>query len=559
MGSSDPLMGSGSSSGVDIGTVLAYIFTILFGGMILGVLGHWSLAVLIPAVRTRWQRYRTRRHLRRLLQHSEKFPVFPFDPTSVTSVVIAMGDSDQVDAMARHIPDGGPEIVELREAARRTPATHTPVPSVATPARAAESPFVILGEDDDDGDDDGAELIALEPMAVARDPTHVPVPDDEDMLGPRPSSPTLTVAPAADPDPVAAPAAPAGALTSTTRTTCSICLDDYAPGDRIRELPCAHDFHDRCLRPWLESVLRAPPGRLAPISCPVCRQSWSLEDEMAGVRRHHHLHGHHGPSRGHSLRRARTTWVHFSDRHRGSAAAAADGAGGPAPRRHRTMSHAAAGSGPSGARWDVDDWHVPARRSFDDAGRAGRDGDDDDDELAPWPAPVTHTFPRRLRTETAPVVTIPAAVPCAAAPASLLASYSLVGERDLEPAVPAAAAEDPAELAPLAPAPPASYPLAALPTRPHNHRLSRHTTMIVASSRRTSAPASHALLARSRRQLRQSMASGVASPASSGSSASSISSSSPALGIRHHHHRSLTSPGGGSGGGAAGGGPQQQV
>lgn len=32
---------------------------------------------------------------------------------------------------------------------------------------------------------------------------------------------------------------------------CAICLEDYAEGDRIRTLPCKHEFHQKCIDNWL--------------------------------------------------------------------------------------------------------------------------------------------------------------------------------------------------------------------------------------------------------------------------------------------------------------------
>lgn len=46
----------------------------------------------------------------------------------------------------------------------------------------------------------------------------------------------------------------------TTSTTCALCLSDYEPGERLRELPCNHRFHDVCIDPWLMSRR----------TCPVC-------------------------------------------------------------------------------------------------------------------------------------------------------------------------------------------------------------------------------------------------------------------------------------------------
>ncbi|KAJ8777025.1 hypothetical protein J1605_014889 [Eschrichtius robustus] len=44
---------------------------------------------------------------------------------------------------------------------------------------------------------------------------------------------------------------------------CPVCKDDYGLGERVRQLPCNHLFHDGCIVPWLEQH----------DSCPVCRKS----------------------------------------------------------------------------------------------------------------------------------------------------------------------------------------------------------------------------------------------------------------------------------------------
>jgi hypothetical protein len=54
---------------------------------------------------------------------------------------------------------------------------------------------------------------------------------------------------------------------------CTICLDDYTPGDKLRCLPCHHTFHAKCIGKWLTE-------RSA--TCPLCKiDLYESEDEEA--------------------------------------------------------------------------------------------------------------------------------------------------------------------------------------------------------------------------------------------------------------------------------------
>lgn len=50
----------------------------------------------------------------------------------------------------------------------------------------------------------------------------------------------------------AAPAPPKPLFTTTMSTSCSICIEDFEEGEKIRLLPrCGHAFHTDCILPWL--------------------------------------------------------------------------------------------------------------------------------------------------------------------------------------------------------------------------------------------------------------------------------------------------------------------
>lgn len=64
------------------------------------------------------------------------------------------------------------------------------------------------------------------------------------------------------PDDVATPSLASSFFLMTHHGDCSICLDDYVQGDKIRSLPCGHFFHSACITKWLTE---------RSCTCPLCK------------------------------------------------------------------------------------------------------------------------------------------------------------------------------------------------------------------------------------------------------------------------------------------------
>ncbi|KAL8190972.1 UNVERIFIED_CONTAM: hypothetical protein K2H54_066236 [Gekko kuhli] len=55
----------------------------------------------------------------------------------------------------------------------------------------------------------------------------------------------------------------AGAEEGEISKTCSVCINEYVVGSKLRQLPCMHEFHFHCIDRWLSENS----------TCPICRQS----------------------------------------------------------------------------------------------------------------------------------------------------------------------------------------------------------------------------------------------------------------------------------------------
>ncbi|CAG9766853.1 unnamed protein product [Ceutorhynchus assimilis] len=53
---------------------------------------------------------------------------------------------------------------------------------------------------------------------------------------------------------------------------CSVCWEQFALQEKVRQLPCLHIYHEACIRPWLE--LHG--------TCPICRQNLTGDGEGGG-------------------------------------------------------------------------------------------------------------------------------------------------------------------------------------------------------------------------------------------------------------------------------------
>jgi hypothetical protein len=54
--------------------------------------------------------------------------------------------------------------------------------------------------------------------------------------------------------------------------TCAVCIDDFVDGDKLRVLPCRHEYHVECIDLWLTTRKKF---------CPICKRNISGDDDDA--------------------------------------------------------------------------------------------------------------------------------------------------------------------------------------------------------------------------------------------------------------------------------------
>lgn len=58
-----------------------------------------------------------------------------------------------------------------------------------------------------------------------------------------------------------------------TEVNCTICCEDIKYTEYIRELPCTHCFHKKCVDKWFVSFMKEKED----ITCPLCRKKIELK------------------------------------------------------------------------------------------------------------------------------------------------------------------------------------------------------------------------------------------------------------------------------------------
>ncbi|KAF2147852.1 hypothetical protein K461DRAFT_73443 [Myriangium duriaei CBS 260.36] len=93
--------------------------------------------------------------------------------------------------------------------------------------------------------------------------------------------------------PATVAAQPADPQNNEEAPSCSICTDDFEPGQDMRVLPCDHKFHPACVDPWLVNVSG---------TCPLCRIDLhpprSSQDSGDSLDWGDHIYDHEGNETG---------------------------------------------------------------------------------------------------------------------------------------------------------------------------------------------------------------------------------------------------------------------
>ena len=79
-------------------------------------------------------------------------------------------------------------------------------------------------------------------------------------------------------------------------------MDEYEPGVRVTTLPCQHEFHTKCLRPWLEQRSTL---------CPICKNPALSEPRFAYPELEWHLDELHLLWREHGIALLVKAFVYF--------------------------------------------------------------------------------------------------------------------------------------------------------------------------------------------------------------------------------------------------------
>merc|ERR1719174_3346364 len=76
------------------------------------------------------------------------------------------------------------------------------------------------------------------------------------------------------------------AATAEHGCTCSVCLCDFEEQEKVKRLPCGHDFHQECIDKWLTKNAICPTCRASILSAPSRRRSASSSSQGATAPTH---------------------------------------------------------------------------------------------------------------------------------------------------------------------------------------------------------------------------------------------------------------------------------